>query len=152
LLAEVSNVPAVTVRAAVAPVEVQLLPKVQPPPVPLTVNRLPIVTPLDVIVFPVDVPTRVIVPVLLHVVPELSVKFPTKDKVPVEAKVHPVTLTDRLFAFKAPVMVMVPGVPELPSNVTASCTVGTGAPLAPPEENAQFVWLLVLQVPAPPTQ
>ena len=144
-----SSVPEVMVSA---PVLVRALPKVQVPPTPLTVIGLASVTPFVVSVKPVVVALRVIAPVALQVVPELSDKLPAREMVPVEENVQPVTLTVNPAQASAPVSVTVPGVPERLSKVTVSAVVGTDAPLAPPEEADQFVVEDVFHVPAPPTQ
>ena len=49
-------------------------------------------------------------------------------------------------------MVTVAAVPELASKNTSSTVVGALDPEAPPEVAAQFVVLVLFQVPLPPTQ
>ena len=71
----VLNVPAVIVKSRL-PAVVRALPSVQPPPTPLKVVPALMVTPFVVIVLPVAVEEKVIVPVLDHNVPATNVIEP----------------------------------------------------------------------------
>ena len=129
---------------------VKALPRVNVRPTPLNVTLLPlpIVTPLVVMV---AVLRKNSVPEFDHVVVADRVKLPVIDKLPVPVRTHVEPVVVKEAHARAPVMVMV-GVPELASTMTASFCEGTTTPPAPPDVLDQLVVVDVSQVPVPPTQ
>jgi hypothetical protein len=149
----VINDPAVTVILPEDPVTIAL-PRVHSPPTPLKLIPLvePILAPLVVTVLPVDVELNVIPTFEFHMVPETRNIDPLIFKVgevPVTNVTVPLeTLISKQFSAPDNVTVYVPDW----SKNTESLTVGTDAPLGPPDVSLQLVVLNGPQVPEPPTQ
>ena len=132
--------------------------KVHPPPTPLnvTVGKL---TLLVVIVLPVVVDAKVIVPPVILKLADGNVQFPNTDKVVLESVIAPsnalapvpklilLQTAEELITVNEPVPVL-----ELLSKITSSADVGKPAPPLPPEPLAQLVVDDAFQFPEPPTQ
>ena len=140
-------------------VVVKLSCKVQPPPTPLKTTEEPIDILFVVIVLPVVVAAKVIVPPVILKLAEGNVQFPKIDIVLTLKVIAPSNAlapmpklmllqtakeTETLNEF-VPVL-------ELLSKITSSADVGKPAPPLPPELVAQLVVDDAFHVPVPPTQ
>ena len=157
VLFPVSSVPLVNV---IGLLPVKLSCKVHPPPTPLKTTEEPKFTPFVVIVFPVVVAAKVIVPdTLILKLAEGNVQFPKIDKLVIASVIAPSrasTPVPKLILLQTAEEAVTVNVPvptlEFLSKITSSADVGTPAPPLPPEPLAQLVVDDAFQVPVPPTQ
>jgi hypothetical protein len=141
------------VSAIVAPLipNVNELPKLHPPPIPLNVILPLISTPLVVIVLPVVVELNVIKLAMLQVVVAFRDIEPETVRVGAVPAANVTVPADTVISkhVNAPVIVTV-YVPAW-SKKTESADVGAEAPAEPPDDADQCV-VVVSHVPVPPTQ